>query len=99
MSGHVLPSRNGRCIFSPLSNICSTSVHNVSDSAGLIGEPSGPWSAKSMIWCESGIVPRLAFTRSKVSLPREESEASGVRKSLPVGKDEDAEAVMGSANE
>ncbi len=50
-----------------------------------------------MIWCESAIVPRLARTWSRVSPPREESVASGVRKRA-VGEDEDAEAVVRSAD-
>ncbi|MFC5272894.1 hypothetical protein [Brachybacterium sacelli] len=42
-------------------------------------------------------MPRLAFTRSRVSPPRDESEASGVRKNV-LGEDEDAEAVVRSAD-
>lgn len=51
-----------------------------------------------MIWCDSAIVPRLAFTWSRVSPPREESDANGVRNSaLAGGEDEDAEPVVRSA--
>ena len=64
--------------------------HNVSDSSLLPGEPVDPLRARSMIWCESAIVPRLALTWSSVSPPLAESEASGVRNSA-VGEDEDAE--------
>lgn len=50
-----------------------------------------------MIWCDSAIVPRLARTWSRVSPPRDESVASGVRNSAP-GEGEDAEALVRSAD-
>ena len=43
------------------------------------------------------IVPRLARTWSRVSPPREESVASGVRNSAP-GEGEDAETLVRSAD-
>ena len=50
-----------------------------------------------MNWCDSAIVPRLARTWSRVSPPREESVASGVRNSAP-GEGEDAEPLVRSAD-
>lgn len=51
-----------------------------------------------MIWCESAIAPRLARAWSRVSPPRVESVASGVRKRA-LGEDENAEAVVRSTDE
>ena len=99
-SGDVFPAGDGVGVASPALNSPSIRDHSVSDSALLVGEPAGPWSAKSMIWCESAIVPRLALTWSSVSPPRVESVASGVLNSaLAAGKDEDAEPGVGSADE
>lgn len=51
-----------------------------------------------MIWWDSAIVPRRARTCSRLSPPRVESVANGVRnRVLGVGEDEDAEAVVRSA--
>lgn len=49
-----------------------------------------------MIWCESAMVPRRAFTCCRLSPPRETSEASGVRNSA-TGEDEgSAEGLIDS---
>ena len=50
-----------------------------------------------MIWWDRAMVPRRARTWSRVSPPREESVASGVRKRA-VAEDEDAEPVVRSAD-
>ena len=98
-SGDVLPTSHGVGIASPAVKMSSVSDHNVAESLCLLSEPSGPWSARSMIWCESAIVPRLAFTLSRVSPPRSESDASGVRNSvLTLGQEEDAEPGVRSAD-
>lgn len=97
-SGDVFPPGDGVGVASPALNSPSINDHSVSDSALLLGEPAGPWSAKSMIWCDSAIVPRRARTWSSVSPPRDESVASGVRNSAP-GEDEDAEALVRSADQ
>ena len=55
-SGDVFPSGDGLGVASPALNSPSIRDHRVSDSALLFGEPSGPWSAKSMIWCDSAIL-------------------------------------------
>ena len=98
-SGDVFPAGHGVGIASPAVKMSSVSDHNVSESLCLLSEPSGPWSTRSMIWCERAIVPRLAFTLSKVSPPRSESDASGVRNSvLAAGEEEDAEPGVRSAD-
>lgn len=71
--------------------------HSVSDALFLLGQPVGPLSARSMIWCESAIVPRLARTCSSDSPPRVESVASGVLNSA-AGKNEDAKPGVRSAD-
>ena len=96
-SGDVFPSGDSVGVASPALNSPSIRDHSVSDSALLLGEPLGPWSARSMIWCDSAIVPRRARTWSRVSPPRDESVASGVRNSAP-GEGEDAEALVRSAD-
>ena len=58
----VFPAADDVGVASPALNSPSISDHSVSDSRLLVGEPCGPWSAKSMIWCDSAIVPRLART-------------------------------------
>ena len=93
----LLPSRDGGGVASPALNSPSIRDHSVSDSLLLLGEPAGPWRVKSMIWCDSAIVPRLARTWSRVSPPREESVASGVRNSAP-GEGEDAEPLVRSTD-
>ena len=96
-SGDVFPTGDSVGVASPALNSPSIRDHSVSDSALLLGEPAGPWRAKSMIWWDSAIVPRLARTWSRVSPPRDESVASGVRNSAP-GEGEDAEALVRSAD-
>jgi hypothetical protein len=61
-SGDVLPPGDGIGVASPTLNSPSIRDHSVSDSPLLLGEPAGPWSTKSMIWCDSAIVPRRART-------------------------------------
>ena len=98
-AGDVFPSGDGVGVASPLSKLCSISDHSVSDSSFLFGKPSGPCRARSMTWCDSAIVPRLARTRSRASPPREESGANGVRnRVLGMGEDEDAKPVVRSAD-
>lgn len=99
-AGDVLPSGDGVGIASPAVKMLSISDHSVSEAVFLLGEPCGPLRARSMIWCDSAIVPLRACTCSSVSPPRVESVASGVRNSaLAVGEDEDAEPGVGSSDE
>lgn len=51
-SGDVLPTSHGVGIASPAVKMSSVSDHNVAESLCLLSEPSGPWSARSMIWCD-----------------------------------------------
>ena len=90
-SGDVLPSGDGLGVSPPAVKMSSTRANKVSDSFHLVGEPCGPCRAKSITWWLRAIVPRRACTCSRVSPPREESEARGVRNSvLAVGGTGDA---------
>ena len=62
LSDDVFPSGDGVGVASPAAKMSSIRDHKVSEALFLLGEPSGPWRARSMIWCESAIVPRLART-------------------------------------
>ena len=61
-SGDVFPLGDGVGVASPAVKMPSISDHSVSESLFLLAEPCGPSRARSMIWCESAIVPRRART-------------------------------------
>lgn len=99
-AGDVLPSGDCVGVSPPAVKMSSMRANSVSDSFQLAGEPIGPFRARSITWCDRAIVPRRARTWSRVSPPREESVASGVRNSaFAVGGDEDAEPVMWCAGQ
>src|SRR5699024_7200408 len=77
--GDVFPSGDGAGVSPPATKMVSIRANSVSGSFCLAGEPAGPWRARSITWWLSAIVPRRAFTCSRVSPPREASVASGVR--------------------
>ena len=90
--GDAFPSGDGCGVASPPSKKSSINA-NVASGDG--------WRcrvARSITWWLSAIVPRRALTCSRLSPPRDESEASGVR-NRAVGEDEDAEAVVRSADQ
>lgn len=84
--GDPLPAGDGVGVASPALNSRSIRDRRVSDSALLLGEPAGPWRAKSMIWWDSAMVPRLARTWSRGSPPREESVCRGAEQRAGRGR-------------
>src|SRR5699024_2581211 len=69
-SADVFPSGDGSGVASPAVKMPSIRDHSGADSLLCVGEPCGPCRARSMIWCDSAIVPRRARTCARLSPPR-----------------------------